>query len=123
MKATRRGFFGLFPGAVLGGKQALAKSAEQLALGVPGDLLGESQVLVPAAGQEWSRKQLRRLLDPKYLRKRKRETGVRLLDPDLACQHSRSLSSRILEQKERNFQRELESEKSGLQLDIEGFFD
>lgn len=54
---------------------------------------------------------------------KRRNVVVTALDPDLAVRKSMSLSVRIGIQKERNFQREIENERTYYDRVLSGFFD
>ncbi|MEP0323282.1 hypothetical protein [Bauldia litoralis] len=120
MKLTRRGIFALFPGAAMGGKKAMAEAAEKLALG--------DGMPVPPAGPytrdaPWATKQLKYLASKAGRQDKWDATQVNRFDPDLAVQHSRSLSSKFAEQKRRNFKRNYEADKTYFERVISGFFD
>lgn len=128
---NRRGFLKFLPAAVIGGKQAAAEAAEKLALGNVGAL--GSVGFPPSVGMihspdssdstTWARRNLTRLLDPRWLEQRREQIGVAVLDPDLASMKSLSLSVRISMQKDRNFEREISRERSYLEKVIAGVFD
>lgn len=126
MKLTRRGIFGLLPGAALGGKRALAEAAESLALGTGAVFPSGTPPMhgVPAvADNSWAAKALARLTTKAGLEDKWNDTHVSRFDPDLAVQHSRSLSSKYAEQKRRNFDRDLKASKTYYERILSGFFD
>lgn len=127
MKLSRRSFFGLIPGAALGGKAAIkeaaAKAAEGMALAVPGGGYPPMGLAGSTNDKSWAVKALQRLVDPDTFMERKRELVVTRFDPDLASNHSMSLSVKMLVQRERDFERYREREKTYLERTISGYFD
>jgi hypothetical protein len=53
------------------------------------------------------------------LARKRRSTGVDMLDPDLAVMRSLSLTAKMSMQRDRNFARQFENEKHWLQRQIE----
>lgn len=131
MKFSRRSFFGILPGAALGGKQAaaaLAAEAEKLA-GV--QALGASDtpypqpsaVQVAVESSKWAAARLDQFFRPAERARRWDQTSVNHLDPDLVSMRSMSLSARMTIQKQRNFDRHEMRERSYLEGVIAGIFD
>lgn len=132
MNLNRRKFFGLLPGAVVGGKAAAAQAAtelaETMALGKPAlsGAIGYANGAPypggnPANNIDWARNALKRLTSHERER-RAREWSVTRLDPDLAVNRSMSLSAKILIQKDRDIERSFANERSYLEGVIAGFW-
>jgi len=125
---NRRSFLKFLPAGVIGARQAAAEAAEKLALnGVSGSMSlsgAPSTVAGPIGiGNDWARANLKRLIDPEWLAYRKQQVAVGALDADLAMMKSIALGRRIDMQRDRNFQRETDRERSYLEKTIAGFFD
>lgn len=127
---NRRSFLKFLPAGVVGVRQAAAEAAEKLALGdgrigglgyMDHDTVGE---LGPMGWggptNDRAVKDLKRLLDPEWLKAKRETIQVRSLDPDIACMKSMSLSVRIQIQKDRLLARHVERERSILEKIIAG---
>ncbi|MDP2618604.1 MAG: hypothetical protein Q8P46_00265 [Hyphomicrobiales bacterium] len=73
--------------------------------------------------RSWAAQSLKRLFNPALLEQRKQNMVVTRFDPDLAANRSMSLSVKMLIQRERNFKRETESERTYLQQVLDGTWD
>lgn len=131
MRFNRRSFFGLIPGAALGGKQAavaLAAEAEKLALGSggfspPEGFYPESlSDAVPGEDRGWAARRLAELMDANKRARRWEHTFVTRIDPDLASMRSLSLSAKMAMQKQRDFDREEARTRTYLEGVIAGIF-
>lgn len=134
---NRRSFLKFLPAGVIGAKQAAAEAAEKLALGADpigglGYMDAERGMPAPPTGyigsstlssRDWATNDLKRLIDPGWLRERRETIRVQSLDPDLASMKSMSLSVRIEMQKDRLLARHVEREKTRLEKIIAGVFD
>ncbi len=114
MKTSRRGFFGIFAGAAVGGKKAIAAAASSLtseidALKVGGGYKsGQPMPYDPddeEIGVKLAPQALRMIGIPDWLKEDWREESreVYSLDPDLAACKSFSLSAKINLQRDRNY--------------------
>ena len=125
---NRRSFLKFLPAGVIGAKQAAVEAAEKLALdGVSGSMNLRGSPVSSAGsvgiGNDWARANLKRLVDPEWIAYRKQQVAVGALDADLAMMKSIALGRRIDMQRDRNFQRETDRERSYLEKTIAGFFD
>lgn len=126
----RRGFFGLMAGAAVAGpsmvKEAVASTTADLRIpgvglqtiydGMSGGPIGSAD-----GGSMWAVKELAKLttMGAEALARKRRSTGVDMLDPDLAVMRSLSLTAKMSLQRDRNFARQFENEKHWLQRQIE----
>lgn len=129
---SRRGFFGLIPGAAVGGKQAIKAAAdvasEGLVFGGVGglDSTPEQGPLLPGPSttREWALREMANFANPFYADARREEWGrVNRLDPDIAALRSMSLSARILLQSERNIARQEANQQRWFDRAVAGAFD
>lgn len=124
----RRGFLGLLGGAVVTGpsmaKEAVAQTMADLSVpgvGIPYGMGELSQSITTATSSFDKRShlqdQLAKLLGKTAADKlrEKRQTGVNMLDPDLASMRSFSLSARMRIQQDRNYERMIEQERGWIE--------
>lgn len=127
----RRGFLGFLAGGAVAApgmaKQAVAASLSDLsvpsAMAVPPMMMGG--VASSASSSAWASSGLRKLLGRTAAQHafHQRRTNVMALDPDLASYRSFALHRKISIQRERQYWRELHSERSWLEATISGWFD
>ncbi|HWU19367.1 MAG TPA: hypothetical protein VN155_16925 [Devosia sp.] len=124
----RRGVLGLLAGSAVAGPQmaktAIASGMEGLSLSGAGMLGGSfggysTMDSIPTGGgnydpTEWPRKELADFLGRSMEEKRRRrlETHVNQLDPDIVVMNSLSLTTKVRMQRDRNFER-AEAEQRG----------
>ena len=124
---NRRGFLGLLPGALVGGKAAAKEATEKLALGASGQSAALANVGygtggAPSIDGSWALKALKRVTSGVERERRHREWNVQRLDPDLAANRSMSLSARMLIQKDRDIERSMVNERTYLEGVIAGLW-
>lgn len=127
----RRGFFGLMAGAAAAGpsmvKRVVASTTADLR--IPGvglqtiydGMSSGGPVGMQTDGGSWAVKEPLKLttMGAEALAKKRRATGVDMLDPDLAVMRSLSLTAKMSIQRDRNFERQFENEKHWLRRQIE----
>lgn len=128
----RRGFLGFLAGGAVAApgmaKQAVASSMADLSLeGISGSVVGDGSFgPVAVIGQsDWAAKSLAQIVgrtaqQHEYF---KRRTRVDRLDPDLATYRSLALHAKIAMQRDRDYQRHLESERGYFEAVVAGWFD
>lgn len=129
----RRGFLGFLAGGAVAvpgmAKQAVASSMADLSLeGISGVVAGDGgfgPVAASIGQSDWAAKSLAQIVgrtaqQHEYF---KRRTRVDRLDPDLATYRSLALHAKIAMQRDRDYQRNLESERGYFEAVVAGWFD
>lgn len=133
----RRGFLGMFAGAVVAGpsmaKQAAAETLAGLNVNaLSGGIASQSGEFPPYGGavsssgmNNWASNELAKLglRTASQHEFYKRRMTVHMLDPDLASFRSFALHQKIRMQRERDYERSLEGQKSQYLATIAGWFD
>lgn len=131
----RRGFLGLMGGAAVAGpsmaKQAAATMADLSLPGMPrAELLGavvQSGYGYDGApgGNDRARNSLAKLLGRSAAQHafHKKRLMITQLDPDIAGYRSFSMSAKIAMQRDRDYERDLEGERSRFEAILAGWFD
>lgn len=136
----RRNFLGLIGGAAVAGpsmaKQAVASGLEaaqvaggfgNTAIGMAGSQVYSGSPIADGISAynhgDWLRERIKELTGMSKAERRDRMAGmyVTTLDPDLAVNRSFSLSRKVIIQKERDFDRQLEQNKRSLKRELADF--
>lgn len=131
----RRGFLGILGGAAVAGpsmaKAALTTIADTSVVGLSGGVPvpdwgapGYASPGIPVSDSSWQIGRLAKLIARTAEQHdwHRRRTAVQSLDPDLAVNRSMALHMKIAIQRDRNYARGLEYERSDLEAQIAGWF-